>query len=156
MKDSIRLLLVIFLISAICGCKKGGAPTPEPFPDTTKPTISVSKPTPGQFFTAGNAIIFQASFSDNEKLASYEISVTRVVSGGFFLKVVPALVPFSFTKSPTSFNPGVKQQEINITDIIIPLNTTTTIVTPGKYNFKVSCNDASNNSASTTTEININ
>jgi len=79
-----------------------------------------------------------------------------VVTGGLTLKIVPASVPFSYTKARSSFGLDVKQQEINLSDIVITSNTVTTIVTPGKYNLKVMCVDASNNSSETTLEININ
>jgi len=159
MKTSIKYLLVIsLLILNISGCKKGTNTTPDPVPvpDTTKPTISITKPTAGQIFNAGNTITFQATFTDNKELKSYEIAVSKVVTGGLILKVVPTFAPFSYTKSSTSFTSGVKQQEINLSDITIPSNTATTIVTTGKYNFKVSCTDVSNNSTEVILEININ
>jgi len=59
-------------------------------------------------------------------------------------------------RSTSSFGLDVKQQEINLSDIVITSNTVTTIVTPGKYNLKVTCIDGSNNSSETTQEININ
>jgi hypothetical protein len=159
MKTSSKYLIVISLIVfAFYGCKKGGSSTPDPVPvpDTTKPTISIIKPSAGQTFVAGNSIAFQATFSDNVSLKSYEIAISKVLTGGLTLKNVPTSVPFSYLKSSTNFTPGVKQQEINLSDIVIPSNTATTIVTPGKYNFKVTCVDGSNNSAETTLEININ
>ena len=158
MKISIHLLIItILLISILKGCKKGGGNGPDPVvPDTTKPTISVTKPTAGQIFASGNTIIFEATFSDNVKLKSYEIEVSKVVTGGFILKNVPIPEPFSYIKSSTSFNPDVKQQNITLNDITIPANNTTGIVTPGNYNFKVTCLDGSDNSASTTLVISIN
>ena len=143
-------------MATFSGCKKGGG-TPEPaISDTTKPAISITKPIAGQVFVAGNTITFQATFSDNEKLKSYEISISKVATGGFILKNVPASVSFSYIRSSTSFSSGVKQEVINLSDIIIPANTATTIVTPGKYNFNVTCLDGSHNSTQTTIEININ
>ena len=47
-------------------CSKGGSNPPLMVPDTTKPTISITKPSTGQAFTAGNTILLQATFSDNE------------------------------------------------------------------------------------------
>jgi len=49
MKILIKYLIVAsLLISALSGCKKGGSTVPVPvIPDTTKPTISIIKPTPG-------------------------------------------------------------------------------------------------------------
>jgi hypothetical protein len=159
MRTSIKFLLsIIFLVLAISGCKKGSSPTPDPIPisDTTKPTISITKPTVGQVFISGNTIAFQATFNDNKEIKSYEIVVSKVVTGGLILKIVPTSVPFSYTKSPTNFTSGVKQQEIFLNDITIPANSATTITTPGKYNFKVTCLDTSNNSSGTIVEININ
>lgn len=66
------------------------------------------------------------------------------------------MVAFSYVKTATSLGSGVKQQEIVLSDIIIPANTATTIVATGKYNFKVTCTDAANNTAETILEININ
>ena len=157
MKTSTKYLIVIsFLLLNFSGCKKGIGTVPIPDPDTTKPIISILKPTAGQSFVAGNTIAFQATFSDNVKLKSYEIAISKVVTGGLTLKIVPASVPFSYTKATSSFGLDVKQQEINLSDIVITSNTVTTIVTPGKYNLKVMCVDASNNSSETTIEININ
>jgi hypothetical protein len=149
MKSSIRYLIVLsLLILIICGCKKGSSSTPDPIPvpDTTNPTISIIKPTPGQIFVAGNTIPVQATFSDNEKFKSYEINVSKKITGGLTFKVVPTSTPFSYTKSSASL-PGGKTQDISLSDINIPANTATDIVTPGIYNFKVTCVDASNNSA---------
>lgn len=157
MKTSIKYLMVLGLLTiTLWGCKKGGT-NPDPVvPDTTKPTTLITKPTAGQTFVAGNTIVFQATFSDNVSLKSYEIAISKVVTGGLTLKFVPTLVPFNYLKSSTNFASGTKQQEINLSDITIPPNTATTITTPGKYNFKVTYVDGSNNSSETTLEININ
>lgn len=158
MKISYQLLIITsLLISTLTGCKKGSGAGPDPvIPDTTKPTISVTKPTAGQIFVSGNTIIFEATFNDNIKLKSYEIEVSKVVTSGFILKNVPISEPFGYIKSSTNFNPDVKQQNITLDDIIIPANSPTRIVTPGNYNFKVNCLDSSDNSASTTIVIVIN
>ena len=160
MKIFIKHLIVsCLLVAALSGCKKTSSPNPVPVvvPDTTKPTITITKPTVGQAFAPGSTIPFQATFSDNEKLGTYDIAISKVVTGGLILKVVPTSLAYSYTKSSTSFNTGVKQQEIILSDITpIPANTATNIVTPGKYNLKVTCVDGSNNSTSTTIEININ
>ena len=138
------------------GCK-GGSVTPDPvIPDTTKPTITVIKPTAGQVFVPGNAIDFQATFADNIKINSYEISITSLPLVGFILKNVPSPVAWSYAKTSTSFNTGVKQQEIILNDISIPLLMGTSPVATGKYYLKATCVDGSNNSYSTTVEININ
>ena len=157
MQTSFKYLIVISLLTAMfCGCKKGGS-TPEPIiPDTTKPTISIVKPTAGQIFVPGNTIAFQATFTDNEKLKSYDIAITKVVASAMVLKNVPVLEAWSYTKASTSFTSGVKQADITF-DIPIPLlNTNSTSISPGKYNFKVTCIDGADNSISTTIEININ
>ena len=114
------------------------------------------KPAAGQIFNAGNTIAFQATFTDNKELKSYDIAVSKVITGGLILKVVPTSLPFVYNKTSASFTSGIKQQEIILSDIIIPSNTATTFVTPGKYNFKVTCMDGSNNSAEIILEININ
>ena len=153
MKISINLLILISLLISTYSCsKKSSIATP----DTTTPHISISKPTVGQVFVAGNTIPFQATFSDNISLKNYDVAISKVSTGGMILKNVPTSVPFSYVKSSTSFNTGVKQQEITINDITIPTNTATTIVTAGKYNLKVTCVDGSGNPASTTLEISIN
>jgi len=157
MQTSFKYLIVISLLTAMfCGCKKGGS-TPEPIiPDTTKPTISIVKPTAGQVFVPGNTIAFQATFTDNVNLKNYDIAITKVVASAMVLKNVPVLEAWSYTKASTSFTSGVKQADITF-DIPIPLlNTNSTSISPGKYNFKVTCVDGSDNSISTTIEININ
>ena len=155
MKYSIKILFFCSLyVMIITGCSKGGGSAPVAVPDTTKPTISITSPTAGQSFVAGNAISFQATFADNVALQSYDIAVSKKVLGGFMLKVVPTSVPFSYIKSTTALSG--KSQTISLSDIIIPANTATTIVTTGVYNFKVNCVDSSNNANSTTIEFNIN
>lgn len=156
MKNTLKYLIVIsLLITMVYGCKKSS--TPEPIiPDTTLPTISITKPTAGQVFVPGNTITFQATFADNEKLASYEIAINKVIAGGFILKNVVIPVDWSYTKSSTNFTSGVKQQEINLTDIIIPMDISGKPVATGKYNFKVTCVDGSGNKKDNTVEININ
>ena len=124
-------------------------------PDTTKPTITITQPTAGQAFVTGNTIAFQATFSDNKELKSYEVKVSKVVTSGMALKIVPNVVPFSYTKS-ANFGTGVKQQDITLSDFVIPLHTATTLVATGKYNMKVTCTDAANNTAEVIVEININ
>jgi hypothetical protein len=101
-------------------------------------------------------IAFQATFADNVKISSYDISVTNLPPVAFTLKSVPSPVPWSYTKGSTSFGSNVKQQEINLGDITIPLLIGTNPVSTGKYYFKVSCVDGSNNPVSTTIEIYIN
>ena len=158
MKLSIKILTAVsILILLFPDCKKGSDPASDPIViDLTKPTISVLKPTAGQSFDAGTTILFQATFSDNINLKSYEITITKAVIGGLNLKIVPISAPFSYIKASTSFGLGVKQQEINLNDIVIPSNSATSIITPGKYYFKVTCMDSSNNSLETIVEININ
>ena len=157
MRNAWRLFIVTsLLIATIFGCKKGGN-TPDPVtPDTTKPTISVVKPTAGQAFIPGNTIPFQATFADNVKISSYEIAITNLPPVGFILKNVTTPVAWSYTKASTSFSSNVKQQEINLSDITIPLLIGTSPVATGKYYVKVTCVDGSNNSVSTTVEISIN
>jgi hypothetical protein len=153
MKYKSKLLIVTSLLFAfLIGCKNDSNPE---LADTTPPTITITTPTAGQSFAPGSTILFQASFSDNKLLKSYEIEVSKVVTGGLALKNVPTSVPFSYTKSSTNFSSGDSPQTINLTDIVIPANTATTITTPGNYNFKVSCVDGSNNPASQTVVISI-
>lgn len=111
MKISIKhLIFITLLFTAFSGCKKGGG-SPDPvISDTTKPTILIVKPTAEQTFVSGGAITFQATFSDNIKLKSYEIVISKVVLGGFILKNVPTSIPFGYIKSSTSFSSGVKQE----------------------------------------------
>jgi len=155
MKYKSKLLIILcLLLASLSGCKKKN--DPEPIPDTTKPAITLANPTAGQSFVPGNTIPFKATFSDNDLLKNYEIAISKAATSGLILKIVPTSVPFSYVKSSTNFTAGVKQQEIILSDILIPANSATTITTPGKYNFKVTCVDGSNNSTVTTVEININ
>jgi hypothetical protein len=153
--NSKLLIIICLLISVFVGCKKKSSVIAEP-PDTTKPIITVVQPTAGQAFVTGNTIAFQASFSDNKELKSYEVTVSKVVTSGMILKIVPLVKPFSYTKPTTTFGTGVKQQEVTLSDIVIPLHTATELVATGKYNVKVTCSDTANNSAETILEININ
>lgn len=152
MKSFIKLLLgYCTMIILLSGCSKGGSSVAV---DVTNPTISVTSPTAGQSFVAGNTIPFQVTFADNIALKSYEVAITKNLTGGLVLKVVPTSVPFNYTKSTTTLSG--KSQVITLTDVIIPANTATTLVTTGTYNVKVTCVDSSNNSYSTTVQININ
>jgi uncharacterized membrane protein len=156
MKISLQQFSVICLILiTFAGCKKGTSTAPPVvIPDTTKPTLSIVKPTAAQQFAAGANIPFQVTLTDNEKLKSYDIAVSLKLAGGLILKIVPTSTPFSYTKSATTLGGG-KTQDVTVTDINIPANTATNIVTPGTYNFKVTCVDGSDNSNSTTLEIKI-
>lgn len=149
MKLSIKYFVIIcLLISSISCSKKSGTVTPDPIiPDTTKPTITIVKPTAAQVFVAGSPITFQATFSDNEKLGSYDISITKVVLAAFIQKNVPTPVAWSYTKGSTNFTSSVKQQEINLSDISIPLLIGTSPVATGDYNFTVKCVDSAGNIA---------
>jgi len=157
MKTTLRLFLMTCLMISTLACSKKGGSTPDPIvADTTKPIISISKPTAAQAFNSGTTIPFEVSFSDNTKLGTYEVAITKVTTGGYILKNVPTSVPFSYTKSSTNFTTGVKQQTITLTDIAIPANNTTTVTTPGNYNLKVTCYDASANKAETILVFSIN
>ena len=148
---------MLLTASVITGCKKKDTTvTPVVVPDTTKPTITITQPTAGQVFTIGNTISFQASFSDNELLKTYDITISKVVTSGMILKVVPTPVAWSYSKIATSFNTGVKTQAITLSDIVIPTIINSSPVATGKYNFKVTCTDGSNNTAETILEITIN
>jgi hypothetical protein len=156
MKNLNNLLVFIFLTLILCfGCKKKDT-TPVVVPDTTKPSITITSPTAGQSFIVGNTIAFQASFSDNELLKNYDITISKVITGGFTLKNVPTPVAWSYSKTSTSFAAGVKQQSITLNDITIPTLINSSPVATGKYNFKVTCTDGSNNTSETILEININ
>ena len=151
-----NLLILTSLTLFLCfGCKKKDT-TPVVIPDTTKPSITITSPTAGQSFIVGNTIAFQASFSDNELLKTYDITINKVITGGFLLKNVPTPVAWSYSKTATNFNTGVKQQSITLNDITIPTLINSSPVATGKYNFKVTCIDGSNNTTETTIEININ
>lgn len=140
MKNTIKNLIVICLvISSFYGCKKDKAT-----PDATIPTISITKPVASQAYLPGDTVTFMATFSDNEVLKNYEIAITTAVVDGW-----------NYTKASTSFDAGVKQQVITLSDIIIPLSINGKPVAAGKYNMKVTCKDASNNMSETTLEINI-
>ena len=157
MKILIKHLIVFcLLIATYSSCKKGGSTSETPVSDTTNPTISIIKPTAGQVFVVGNNIAFQAGFADNAKLKSYSIAVTKVVTGGFILKNVPVPVAWSYTKAATSFTSGVKQQDITLNDIVVPLDINGSPVATGDYNFKVSCVDDAGNTTTTTLVIKIN
>jgi hypothetical protein len=154
MKILSKYFILTGLLITILSCSKKGSVAP--VPDTTNPTISITQPAVGQAFSTGNTITFQATFADNDKLGSYSITVTKVITSGMVLKNVLTPVAWSYSKSATSFSTGVKQQAITLNDITIPLLIGTSPVLSGKYDFNVSCVDGSNNSVSTTIEININ
>lgn len=158
MRTTVKCLIITSLFTiGFTGCKKGGGTTPDPIvPDSTKPTITITKPTAGQSFNVGNSIAFQATFSDNIQLKSYEIAISKVITGGFILKNVLTPVNWSYAKSATTLSASPKQQEITLSDIVVPLDINGNPVSTGKYNFKVTCVDSSNNSTETTLEININ
>lgn len=142
MKTAIKYLIVFCLMSTtFWGCSKKG--TVE-VPDTTKPTIMITKPTQGQAFVAGNTVTFQATFTDNEKLKSYAIAISKKVTGALILKIYLS-VDFTYNKPSTNFTTGVKQQEIILNDIVIPANTATNITAPGTYKINVTCVDGSDN-----------
>jgi len=155
MRAAIKYLIVFsLLLSTLWGCSKKGTVV---VPDKEPPRISVTLPTPSQTFLPGGTITFQATFSDNVKLKSYGITVSKRVTSGLILKIVPISEDFSFSRLSINFPSGVKQQDINLNDIVIPLNTATKITTPGDYNFTVTCvDDAGNNAIPETRVIKIN
>ena len=124
MKISLQQFSVICLILiTFAGCKKGTSTAPPVvIPDTTKPTLSIVKPTAAQQFAAGANIPFQVTLTDNEKLKSYDIAVSLKLAGGLILKIVPTSTPFSYTKSATTLGGG-KTQDVTVTDINIPAKT---------------------------------
>jgi len=153
MKTAIKhLIFITLLITVVNGCKKGGT-TPDPIiPDTTKPSVSITKPTVGQIFIPGNTINFEATFTDNDKLASYDIAITKKIAGGFILKNVPSPVPWSYTKGSVNFPTGLKLKDITY-DILIPLDINAAPLSTGDYNFVVTCTDASGNITTTPSNL---
>ena len=155
MNFSTKYLLILSAFSVIIsGCSKGGSTPPVVIPDTTKPTITITKPSAAQIFSAGATIPFEVTFTDNEALKSYDVTISKSTLGALALKNVPTSVAFSYTRSTSGLSG--KSQTITITDIIIPTNTLLQIVSTGTYNIKVNCSDASNNSSSQTLVITIN
>lgn len=112
--------------------------------DQSIPTIDIKSPTPNQAFTNGTAITFETAFADDVNLKSYTVTISKVATVGMVLKNVPVSTPFTYSKegdiSGTSYT-------LTLTDINIPLNTTTTITTPGDYTVTVTCKDAAGKDA---------
>jgi len=147
------LIALSVLILILNGCSKGGSTASVVVPDTTKPTIVISSPTAAQTFTAGGSIPVQVAFSDNEALKSYDITISKNLTSGVILKVVPISVAFTYSSGSSSLTGKSQSATLNIA---IPPNTPSQIVTPGAYDFKVNCIDSSNNTSSLTLIITIN
>ncbi len=154
MKLSITYLIGLTLfISVLSGCSKGGSSAPVVVPDTTKPIIVISSPSAGQTFTAGGTIPIQVAFSDNDALKNYDLTISKNLTSGVILKVVPISVAFTYSSGTTTLSGKAQSATLNIA---IPSNSPTQIVTPGTYDLKVNCLDSSNNTASLTLIITIN
>jgi hypothetical protein len=82
----ITLLSFLFLaIFTFVGC--GGDEPVTDEPDTTKPTISISKPLSDAEFSLGDVILLSGEIKDNEGLKS--ISITVAFSGDKSASIVP-------------------------------------------------------------------
>ena len=79
-----QIIKCLLLTTIIC-CKKKSSVIAEP-PDTTNPTLTITQPTAGQAYVTGNTIAFQAIFSDNKELKCYEVTVSKVDTGGMIFE----------------------------------------------------------------------
>ena len=144
-----RLLVSILTVSmflflwSLTGCNDDSETI-----DTSAPIIELEDPANGDFFAAGNSVHFEASFTDDIELGSYNINIHNNFDGhahGRIAKVNddPGLLKWSFSQS-FDFAPGLKNSDIHLHDELqIPQNTMA-----GPYHFIVSAVDKSGNSTS--------
>lgn len=116
--------------------------------DVTAPAIELSDPVNGDFFAAGTPVHFEASFTDDLELGSYNINIHNNFDGHAHGRVAasnddPSLIKWSFSQS-FEFQSGMKNSDVHLHDEIeIPANTMA-----GPYHFIVSAVDRSGNATS--------
>lgn len=138
------LTVMMFLaLWGMSGCNDDGETI-----DTSAPVIELENPAYGEFFAAGNSVHFEASFTDDIELGSYNIVIHDNFDGHAHGRVAkanedPGLLKWSFNQS-YDFAPGLKNSDVNLHDELeIPQNTMA-----GPYHFIVSALDKSGNSTS--------
>lgn len=103
--------------------------------DTTPPSIDIHEPTAGESVAAGSMMHFEATFTDNEALATYNVDLHNNFDGHSHGKV--SVEPFDFEESFTLSGKTAEPHE----DIDIAAN-----ATAGPYHLTVVAIDASGNS----------
>ncbi len=134
--------VVAFLLS-LSGCNDDSETI-----DTTAPVIMVEDPVNGEFFAAGTAVHFEAAFTDDIELGSYNIDIHDSFDGHGHGRIAasnddPSLIKWSFNES-FPFADGLKNSDVHLHDeIAIPENTMA-----GPYHFIVTAVDRSGNATS--------
>jgi hypothetical protein len=141
---SVHILPLSLLVLAIlAGCDSSNETI-----DTSAPTIELADPLSGESFAAGDAVHFEASFTDDIELGVYKIDIHNNFDGHSHGRIAkstedPGLLKWSFSQS-FDFDPGLKNSDVHLHDELeIPLNTMA-----GPYHFIVSAVDASGNATS--------
>ena len=132
MKKSIYLLGLgsMFLLA---GC--GDADEEVSAVDTAAPTIEVSEPVMGEAVAAGSDMHFEATFTDNEALATFKLDLHENFDGHSHGKV--SVTPFDFEQTYTIQGKTAEPHE----DVAIAAD-----ATAGPYHLTVVAIDASGNS----------
>ncbi len=103
--------------------------------DVEAPTITVSSPSNGSSFAAGADIHFEAAFSDNEALATYNVNIHNNFDGHAHGRL--SIAPFTFDQS---FDITGKTNDVH-EDIAVSSD-----ATAGPYHFIVKAIDQAGNS----------
>lgn len=92
--------ILIFSLWVLTGCSKNSSGEK----DTVLPVVTISTPTNGQLFTAGQSIAISGTVTDNEYIAEIHIHVSNNNTGALLMDVhlYPASNSTSFNQSITA------------------------------------------------------
>jgi len=130
MKTILKLSLILPILLSFAACEDSEN-------DVVRPEITLAEPGSGESFTAGSAIPFKATFTDDVAIASYNIEIHDNFDGHEH-KSTMALQRWSWEKS---FDAGGASATIDLpSEINIPDD-----VAAGPYHFIVNAIDAAGN-----------
>src|SRR5438270_8060113 len=89
-----KLFFAFIIVAAAAGCKKDST-------DTTAPVITLTSPTDGQAFTAGQTVHVTANISDNDEIHEVHLYVTNVATGDTIANFEEHLDAGSYTLDQT-------------------------------------------------------
>jgi len=141
------LIMIMFGVVLVSSCSKSSDDDPAPVPeqDTTKPQLTVNSPVNEAEFNAGDAIAFEATFTDNKALGGYKIVIQHVNNKNSATGQADGAWSYENT---WSFGESITNESVSHTEIVIPEEVDGMPTMAGNYDFTVTCFDMAGNEES--------
>lgn len=89
------LLLLFILVAAACSKDGGGSN------DNEAPVVTLSSPTSGQQFSAGQSVSISGTLTDNQKISEVHVHISNVQTGALLIDIhrYPAAASYTLAES---------------------------------------------------------